>query len=255
MFKRRVKISGRSAVKRRKLPLPATTEKSVSVKENDEKDMSKNNFESGDENDLSKQDAVTISKKQGRSSLDDTEKEESEGEGEGEREGITSTLTSFLNKSKPVGSSKQIKQATNLKTTVLVDYQPDICKDFKQTGYCGYGDNCKFLHSRDDFKSGWKLNKEWDQEMLALSKEDEDVKKVEDIVKDIPFKCVICGDDYKNPVVTSCQHYFCNKCFFQEIKKNNNRCVICGKDTHGTAKVATDLRRLLASQRTRQDEE
>lgn len=37
------------------------------------------------------------------------------------------------------------------------DYQPDICKDYKETGFCSYGDSCKFLHDRGDYKSGWEL--------------------------------------------------------------------------------------------------
>ena len=35
-----------------------------------------------------------------------------------------------------------------------------MCKDFKDTGYCGYGDACKFLHDRSDYKSGWQLEKD-----------------------------------------------------------------------------------------------
>ena len=26
-----------------------------------------------------------------------------------------------------------------LRTTVRWDYQPDLCKDYKETGYCGFG--------------------------------------------------------------------------------------------------------------------
>ena len=39
------------------------------------------------------------------------------------------------------------------------DYQPDICKDYKETGYCGYGDACKFVHDRGDYKSGWEIDR------------------------------------------------------------------------------------------------
>jgi hypothetical protein len=37
-------------------------------------------------------------------------------------------------------------------------------KDWKETGFCGYGDACKFMHDRGDYKSGWQLEKEWDQQ-------------------------------------------------------------------------------------------
>ena len=42
-----------------------------------------------------------------------------------------------------------------------VDYQPDVCKDFKETGVCGFGDSCKFLHDRSDYQSGWQIELEW----------------------------------------------------------------------------------------------
>lgn len=46
----------------------------------------------------------------------------------------------------PKGSQKYgpIKGGpNNIKTITVVDYQPDVCKDYKETGYCGFGDTCK----------------------------------------------------------------------------------------------------------------
>ncbi len=43
------------------------------------------------------------------------------------------------------------------------DYQPDICKDYKETGYCGFGESCKFLHDRSDYKHGWQIEREQEQ--------------------------------------------------------------------------------------------
>jgi RING finger protein 113A len=37
---------------------------------------------------------------------------------------------------KPVGP---VKAPTNVRMTVVTDYSPDVCKDFKQTGFCGFG--------------------------------------------------------------------------------------------------------------------
>ena len=48
--------------------------------------------------------------------------------------------------------------------------QPDICKDYKETGFCGYGDSCKFLHDRGDYKSGWQQEREWDAEQAKKKK-------------------------------------------------------------------------------------
>ena len=47
----------------------------------------------------------------------------------------------------------------NLRATVRWDYAPDICKDFKETGFCGFGDSCKFMHDRSDYKFGWQLER------------------------------------------------------------------------------------------------
>lgn len=35
-----------------------------------------------------------------------------------------------------------------IKSSIRMDYQPDICKDYKETGFCNRGDSCKFLHDR-----------------------------------------------------------------------------------------------------------
>lgn len=132
--------------------------------------------------------------------------------------------------SEPIASSKKIQQAANLRNTILTDFQPDVCKDFKQTGYCGYGDSCKFLHSRDDFKAGWTLATDW-----KIDEQKEETKK-----EAVPFKCVLCKESYERPVKTNCGHYFCQKCFVNRIKIDKS-CFICGENTEGIAKMATDL--------------
>lgn len=133
-------------------------------------------------------------------------------------------------------ANKRIVQPDNMNSTLIMDMQPDVCKDFQKTGYCGYGDSCKFLHSRDDFKAGWKLNTDW-----VI---DDHNKKLDECI-DIPFKCVLCEQDYKSPIVTKCGHYFCNACFLERLRTDKS-CFICHKDTQGSAKVASNLKRLLA---------
>ena len=55
-----------------------------------------------------------------------------------------------------------MRAPANLRATTRWDYAPDICKDYKETGFCGFGDSCKFMHDRSDYKFGWQLEKEWD---------------------------------------------------------------------------------------------
>ena len=50
--------------------------------------------------------------------------------------------TSFIRKNPdaPSRAVGPVKAPTNVRTTTATDYAPDVCKDYKQTGYCGYGD-------------------------------------------------------------------------------------------------------------------
>lgn len=47
-----------------------------------------------------------------------------------------------------------IRAPAYLRSTVRWDYQPDICKDYKETGYCGFGGNICYYeknHFEHDF--------------------------------------------------------------------------------------------------------
>lgn len=58
---------------------------------------------------------------------------------------------SFIQKN-PDAPSKfgPIKAPTNVRTVTVTDFAPDVCKDWKQTGYCGFGGKYSF---RDIFDS------------------------------------------------------------------------------------------------------
>merc|ERR1719346_565208 len=63
----------------------------------------------------------------------------------------------------------------NVRSTMRIEYwaacsgtDGGICKDYKETGYCGFGDTCKFLHDRSDYKSGHLIEKEWEEKQKAI---------------------------------------------------------------------------------------
>ncbi|KAH8360086.1 hypothetical protein KR093_010645 [Drosophila rubida] len=135
-----------------------------------------------------------------------------------------------------------IRAPAHLRATVRWDYQPDICKDFKETGYCGFGDSCKFLHDRSDYKAGWQLEMDHEAQKRGDNDSDGDEHKYE-IHSDeetLPFKCYICRDSFVNPVVTKCKHYFCEKCALAQYRKSQ-RCIICSQQTNGIFNPAKEL--------------
>ncbi|KAK9147178.1 hypothetical protein Sjap_007081 [Stephania japonica] len=42
-----------------------------------------------------------------------------------------------------------LRESAHIRVFARFDYQPDIYKDYKETGYCGFGDSCKFMHEHD----------------------------------------------------------------------------------------------------------
>ena len=51
--------------------------------------------------------------------------------------------TSFIRKNPNAPTRKlgPVKAPSNVRTITVLDYQPDTCKDYKTTGYCGFGDS------------------------------------------------------------------------------------------------------------------
>ncbi|EIW71812.1 hypothetical protein TREMEDRAFT_43066 [Tremella mesenterica DSM 1558] len=133
-----------------------------------------------------------------------------------------------INKRTDVLDSKMktgpIRATANVRTITLMDYQPDVCKPYKETGFCGYGDSCKFMHDRGDYLAGWQLDK------LDPS----DAKEVEQVDEgeDVPFACLICRKPFTEPVITKCGHYFCMNCAVARFVKSP-KCYACGAPTSG----------------------
>lgn len=173
--------------------------------------------------------------------------------------------TSFIQKnpnapSKAVGP---IKAPTNIRTITVTDFAPDVCKDYKQTGFCGFGDNCKFLHAREDFKQGWQLDKEWENVTKGKKNiagtivasadrskvaEDDDDDEEDAMLENIPFVCIICREPYKAPITTRCGHYFCEPCALKRYRRDPT-CAACGAGTNGVFNSAKRLQKLLDRKR------
>jgi RING finger protein 113A len=52
--------------------------------------------------------------------------------------------TSYIqrNPDAPSRTVGPVKAPTNIRTITITDMAPDVCKDYKQTGFCGFGDVC-----------------------------------------------------------------------------------------------------------------
>jgi RING finger protein 113A len=126
------------------------------------------------------------------------------------------------------------------------------------------------LHDRGDYKSGWQLEREWESEQTKKKKKmedsiagfgDEDVKPTEgeeddddkyaidSDEEDLPFACFICREDFTNPVMTVCGHYFCAQCAMEGTKGTGNKCPICNKQTFGVFNRAHKLLKKIAAKK------
>ncbi|KAJ5089182.1 Pre-mRNA-splicing factor cwc24 [Penicillium argentinense] len=172
---------------------------------------------------------------------------------------------SFIQKNPDAPGKKfgPMKAPTNVRTVTTMDFAPDVCKDYKQTGFCGFGDSCKFLHAREDYKQGWELDRDWEsgtgknqngkvvsQRKGAGMADEEDEDEDDALLESIPFACIICKKSYNNPIMTKCGHYFCESCALQRYRKNP-KCAACGAGTGGVFNTAKKLNALLDKKRER----
>ncbi|KAF5391778.1 hypothetical protein D9757_001734 [Collybiopsis confluens] len=139
---------------------------------------------------------------------------------------------SHLKKSTEVPKAMRVGPQRNtsstIRTVTIVDYQPDVCKDYKETGYCGFGDTCKFLHDRGTYLAGWQLDKLAENPRKQVGDDDDSDSDEEDI----PFACLICRKPYTDPIVTKCGHYFCSACAIKRFAKTP-KCMACNTPTGG----------------------
>lgn len=147
-----------------------------------------------------------------------------------------------------------LKASKFIRTTSRFDYQPDICKDYKDTGFCGFGDSCIYLHDRTNMKSGYILEQEWEEKKKKEHQEKEKEMELfctevgsagagksnkdsnEIVLQDdgLPYACHLCRDAFKEPIITICSHYFCQACILKRVQDQKDpTCPICNHDTNG----------------------
>jgi RING finger protein 113A len=146
--------------------------------------------------------------------------------------------------------------AGNVRGISRMDYQPDICKDYKDTGFCSFGDSCKFMHDRSEYTGSWQVEKDWAASQKAAA--DALRRKVFGLAPPppaaggagapdaaaaasaaaatadgaLPHACFICRGPFVAPVMTSCAHFFCSACAFARFA-TDPRCAACNKQTLG----------------------
>ena len=111
---------------------------------------------------------------------------------------------------KRLATKGPIRAPTNIRTTVRWDYEPDTCKDWRETGICGFGLSCKFAHDRGDYKFGWQLERDFEEKQRAreygeeIEEESDDDKYVINSSDEeaLPRKCPLCRKSFTSPVVT-----------------------------------------------------
>ncbi len=114
-----------------------------------------------------------------------------------------------LERYKLTGSLGPMRAPSNIRVTCRFDYAPGICKDYKETGYCGFGDGCVFMHDRGDYKTGWELEEEYKKQKHKedlikqglLSEESEEDYELDEEEKH-PEVCQRCSKEFKSPIVT-----------------------------------------------------
>lgn len=190
--------------------------------------------------------------------------EEAAGEGGGTYKGLTGyrDYRAGFRREQTIASEKgggahgPLRASTNVRMTVRIDYQPDICKDYKETGYCGFGDACKFLHDRGDYKAGYELDREWEEKQkrererkleawageAGAEAADADASD-SDADEQLPFACFICRErwsKWSDPVVSRCGHYFCESCALKENARTG-KCPACGQAFQGLFNAAHEI--------------
>lgn len=81
-----------------------------------------------------------------------------------------------------------------------IDFEVQNSKNFFQIIIQFFVDAFKFLYDRSDYKNGWEIERE--AEEIRFGKQEANYEIRDEVQKDLPFKCLICRNTLKDPVVT-----------------------------------------------------
>ncbi|KAK2075136.1 hypothetical protein P8C59_009287 [Phyllachora maydis] len=166
--------------------------------------------------------------------LGSTRAKSKQGLGEGTYKGLASQASYIQqNPDAPKRAIGPVKAPTNIRTVTIMDMAPDVCKDYKRSGFCGFGDNCKFLHARENYLEGWQLDQEWD--------------KVTKGKKNLSGTIVASADRNK----TGEHEVDEDEIAMLESIPKDPSCAACGAGTNGVFNVAKRLQKLLQRKRER----
>lgn len=151
---------------------------------------------------------------------------------------------------KPANRFGPMRGAAAIRTTVTVDFALDVCEDYRKTGFCGYGDACKFLHDRGETagKGSWLLDREWEETQRKKRLEEAEALAAAELGEGatpppLPsagaHAAVTCGICKKSPpdapVEARCGHVFCERCALgRAAAKGGDACPTCGASTGGS---------------------
>ncbi len=142
----------------------------------------------------------------------------------------------------PSMRSGPMRQSNTIAAISSYDYQPDVCKDYRDSGRCRWGDNCKFLHDRGGYKSGAQMERDWNakqkekQALLAkglTTSGSAETSGGPSNPHGYPSACPVCEQPFTDPVVTSCNHYSCEACALKHFREAQGKCPVCKGLTHG----------------------
>ena len=102
---------------------------------------------------------------------------------------------------------------------------------------------------------------EWNERQKRIEEakwgDDEDGEQPGEEEDELPFACYICRkpwSEVRDPVVTRCNHYFCETCALRHNSLNRGKCAVCEQPTNGLFNVANDIIKKAKEQKKKEAE-